>query len=200
MSHAVVLASGSRTRLAMLQAAGVDCVAVPATVDEEALREALAAEEVSTLDAAVALAELKAQRVAASFGGDVIVLGCDSLIELEGRWLAKAPSRAAARDKLLALRGKRHKLVSAVVGFRGGGRVWHGFDSATLDMRSFSDAFLDEYLNRAGDELTSSVGCYALEGLGAQLFGRVQGDWFTILGLPLVQTLQFLRDQGVLTR
>lgn len=195
----LVLASASQTRLTMLRAAGVTCTAVPATVDEEAMRDALAAEEVATGDAAVILAELKGRQVAAGLPPETIVLACDSLLELKGRWLAKPADRAAARTQLIELRGQRHSIVSAVVGFRHGTRVWHAIGRTELQMRPFSDAFLEEYLNHAGPELTTSVGAYALEGLGAQLFSRVDGDWFNVLGLPLLPTLQFLRDQGLLT-
>ena len=195
---AVVLASGSSARAALLRAAGVPFVAVPALVDEVSLREALHGEGVATADAATALAEMKAQHVAARVPPEAIVLGADQLLEVDGRWLEKPADRAAAADQLRQLRGRRHRLVSAVVAFRGGARVWHDVDAATVTMRPFSDAFLAAYLDAAGDIVLTSVGAYQLEGLGAQLMARVEGAHATVLGLPLLPLLQFLRDQAVL--
>ena len=196
---AVVLASRSAARARLLREAGVAFAQVDAPVDEEAVREGLAAEGVSTEDAAVVLAELKAARGSALAGTGPVVLGADQLLELDaGAWLAKPRDRADARAQLLRLRGRRHRLVSAAVAFRNGARVWHHVEAAQVWVRAFTDAFLDDYLERAGDAVLASVGCYHLEGLGAQLMARVQGDFFTILGLPLLPLLQFLRDQGAL--
>ena len=195
---AVVLASGSSARAALLRAAGVPFVVVPALVDEASLREALHGEGVATADAATALAEMKAQHVAARVPSEAIVLGADQLLEVDGRWLEKPADRAAASEQLRHLRGRRHRLVSAVVAFRGGARIWHDTDMATVTMRPFSDACLAAYLDAAGEAVLTSVGAYQLEGLGAQLMTRVEGAHATVLGLPLLPLLQFLRDQGVL--
>lgn len=194
----LVLASASAARAAMLRAVGLDFSAVPAPVDEVEIRAALAAEGVASPDAATALAELKAQHVAGRMTGDCIVLGADQLLELDGRWLEKPADRAAAARQLEALGGRAHRLVSAVVAFRGGARVWHHVASADIMMRTLSPEAIDAYLDAAGEAALRSVGAYELEGLGAQLIANVRGDHFTVLGLPLLPLLQFLRDQRVL--
>lgn len=196
----VVLASGSAARAGLLRAAGVPFEPIVPAVDEAALREALRAEGVTVRDAAVALAELKAQRVAMQVGDDAIVLGGDQLLEHAGEWLEKPVDRAAARAQLLRLRGEAHTLAAAVVAFRNGTRVWHHVDTATVHVRPFSDVFLEAYLDAAGEAVTASVGAYQIEGLGAQLLARVRGDHATVLGLPLLPLLEFLREQGVLPR
>ena len=194
----LILASGSAARAALLRAAGLDFTVVRALVDEAALRDALRAEGVPAVDAAVALAEMKARHVVARAPLEAMVLGADQLLELDGEWLEKPSDLAAAATQLRRLRGRRHRLVSAVVAFRGGERVWHHAETATLDLRPFSDAFLADYLAAVGPDILGCVGAYQIEGLGAQLMARVQGDHATILGLPLLPLLQFLRDQGVL--
>ncbi|WP_456152001.1 Maf family protein [Azospirillum argentinense] len=193
----VVLASGSRTRAEMLERAGVRVTLVPAAVDEEEIKLAARAEGAPVEDVAEALAELKAQRVTRKHPG-ALVIGADQMLECEGRWFDKPADRDAARVQLQDLRGKMHRLVSCAVVIRDGERLWHHVDRARLTMRPFSDAFLDSYLNAAGDDVLGSVGAYHLEGLGAQLFHRVDGDFFTILGLPLLPLLGFLRVHGVI--
>lgn len=192
----LVLASGSRTRAAMLEQAGVSAVLDRPLVDEDEVKAAGRAEGVSADIVAEALAELKAQRITRRHPG-ALVVGADQMLECEGRWFDKPADRAAARAQLLDLRGKTHRLVSCAVVVRDGERMWHRIDSARLTMRNFSEAFLDEYLDRVGDDVLHSVGAYQLEGLGAQLFHRVEGDFFTILGLPLLPLLGFLRVHGV---
>ena len=194
----VILASGSAARAALLQAAGIPFMALPAPVDEASLREALRAEGMAAEPAAIALAELKAHHVAARAPAEAIVLGADQILEIEGDWLEKPGDRETAARQLRRLRGQRHRLVSAVVAFRGGARVWHDADVATLSMRPFSEEFLEHYLDAAGPPILGCVGAYQIEGLGAQLMARVEGAYATVLGLPLLPLLQFLRDQGVL--
>jgi septum formation protein len=194
----VILASGSRARAQLLTAAGVPFTAVPALVDEAGLRDALRAEGIHAEEAAVALAEMKAAHVATRAPEAAIVLGSDQILDLDGEWLEKPIDRAAAYRQLQRLRGRRHRLVSAVVAFRGGSRVWHDVDRATLTVRPFSDRFLNLYLDAAGEAVLGCVGAYQLEGLGAQLMARVEGAQATVLGMPLLPLLQFLRDQGVL--
>lgn len=192
----LVLASGSRTRAAMLEQAGVSAILDKPLVDEDEVKAAGRAEGVPADAVAEALAELKAQRITRRHPG-ALVVGADQMLECEGRWFDKPADRVAARAQLLDLRGKTHRLVSCAVVVRNGERMWHKVDSARLTMRNFSESFLDDYLDRVGDEVLHSVGAYQLEGLGAQLFQRVEGDFFTILGLPLLPLLGFLRVHGV---
>ncbi|HLI10182.1 MAG TPA: nucleoside triphosphate pyrophosphatase [Alphaproteobacteria bacterium] len=193
----VVLASASRTRASLLSHAGVPCIADPAGIDEDEIKRSLRGDGASAARAAEALAELKALKVSSRHGG-ALVIGADQMLECDGTWFDKPADRAQARAQLSALRGRRHRLVAAVVAMRDGIRLWHHIDHADLSMRHFSDAFLDAYLDRAGDSVCASVGAYQLEGLGAQLFSSIEGDHFTILGLPLLPLLDFLRAQKVL--
>jgi septum formation protein len=196
----IILASKSAARAQILAAAGVPFTQAEALVDEVSAREALQADGVTVEDAAIALAELKAAFVARRVPEAAIVIGADQLLDVEGAWLEKPKDPAAARAQLQALRGRRHRLVSGVVAYRGGMRVWHHVDTARLWVRNCSDDLLDRYVEAAGPAILGCVGAYQLEGLGAQLMARVEGDHFTILGLPLLPLLQFLRDQGVLLR
>lgn len=192
----LVLASGSRTRALMLERVGLRPILDKPLVDEEEVKLAGKAEGVGADAVAEALAELKAQRVTRRHPG-ALVIGADQMLECEGVWFDKPTDRDSARAQLQALRGKTHQLISCAVIVRDGERIWHKIDRARLTMRSFSDAFLDGYLDAVGDEVTQTVGAYQLEGLGAQLFQRVEGDFFTILGLPLLPLLGFLRVHGV---
>jgi septum formation protein len=194
----VILASASATRARLLAAAGVTLEQRPAAVDEDAVREGLQAEGATPADAAVALAELKAGRVASQAPAAAIVLGADQILCCEDRWFAKPVSLAEARAQLEALAGRRHELATAVVAFRGGARIWHSVTVARLWLRPCSPGFLDDYLTAIGEQALASVGAYQIEGPGAQLFARVEGDQFAIQGLPLLEVLEFLRAQGVL--
>lgn len=193
----LVLASASAARRALLDAAGLRFEALPAAVDEAAIKEAAQAEGIPPAEAALMLADAKAERIARR-DPDALVIGCDQLLVCEGRWYDKPPDRAAARDHLLALRGRTHELVTALVCHRHGGRVWQHLARPRLTMRDFSDAFLDAYLAAEGERLLGSVGAYRLEGPGIHLFARIQGDHAAILGLPLLELLGFLRQHGVL--
>lgn len=193
----LVLASASATRVRLLQAAGVAFTADPAALDEGVAKAALKERDATASEAAEALALLKAREVATRHP-DALVLGADQMLECDGRWYDKPACGDDARRQLIALRGRRHTLASAVVAVRGGERLWECRDEAHLTMRPFSDAFLDDYLESAGAATFASVGAYQLEGLGAQLFARVEGDHFTILGLPLLPLLGFLRGRGML--
>jgi septum formation protein len=195
----IVLASASAIRARLLDAAGVPVAQRPATVDELALKESLQAEGASAGDAAIALAELKAQQIARHMP-EAIVLGADQILTCAGRWFDKPQDRAQARAQLGALAGQRHELATAVVAFRGGVRVWHHLAAPRLWLRPCSPGFLDAYLHAVGDAALSSVGAYQIEGLGAQLLDRIEGDHFAVLGLPVLEVLEFLRQQGVLLR
>ena len=195
----VVLASGSATRRGMLEAAGVPLIAEAAAVDEISVKLSLQQEGAEAADAAEALAELKAHRVA-SRHPQAIVIGADQILTCDGRWFDKPQNRDDARAQLLALRNKTHRLETAAVIVRGGRRIWHMRDTASLSMWPFSEAFLDDYLDRMGEAVTASVGGYQVEGLGAQLFSGITGSHFTILGLPLLGVLDVLRNHGVLLR
>lgn len=189
----LVLASGSRTRARMLELAGVPIeIAVP-NIDEPELMASLKAAGDDVARVAEALAEMKAMRVAPRFPGR-FVLGCDQMLECDGQWLDKAQNRDEARAQLRMLRGRGHNLVTSAVLVRDEARIWHITDIAEMRMRNFSDVFLEQYIGRAGDEILRSVGAYQLEGLGAQLFEKVTGDFFTILGLPLLPVLAILRE------
>jgi septum formation protein len=196
----VILASASATRARLLAAAGITLEQRPAAVDEDAIREALRAEGATPADTAVALAELKAARVASQASAAVIVLGADQILSCEDRWFAKPLDLAEARAQLEALAGRRHELATAVVAFRGGARIWHSVTVARLWLRPCSSAFLDDYLAAIGEQALGSVGAYQIEGPAVQLFARVEGDRFAIQGLPLLEVLEFLRAQGVLAR
>jgi septum formation protein len=192
----LVLASQSAIRRQLLENAGLAVEALPARVDEEEIKLALRAEGASVEDAAIKLAEAKARRIAERIPR-TIVIGCDQMLDCNGVWFDKPPDRAHAAAHLRALSGKTHRLVSAVVAYRNMVRVWHHVDSAKLTVRPLSDAFIESYLDQAGEAALSSVGAYQLEGLGAQLFTRIDGDYFTVLGLPLLPLLGFLRANGV---
>ena len=197
MKDTLVLASGSRTRARMLEAAGVAIEIAAAAIDEPELMASLKVSGAAVDRAAEVLAEMKAKRVATRFPGR-LVLGCDQMLECEGVWLDKARNRDHAREQLQMLRGRPHHLVTSAVLVRDEQRLWHHTERAELRFRDFSDHFLEEYLDAAGGAILSSVGAYQLEGLGAQLFERVEGDFFTILGLPLLPVLQILRTHGLL--
>ena len=191
----VVLASTSASRRALLEGARAPFTARSAGVDEAAAKAALLAEGLGPRDMADALAELKAVRGAA---GEALVIGADQTLDLEGELIDKAGSLEEARERLKRLRGRPHKLHSAVVVAQGGQPIWREVQSATLWMRPFSDEFLEDYLAREGEALLGSVGCYRLEGIGVQLFSRIEGDYFTILGLPMLGLLDLLRRHGVI--
>jgi nucleoside triphosphate pyrophosphatase len=193
----VVLASASAVRAALLRAAGIPIQIDAAAIDEAEVKASLQAERATSAAIAETLAELKAQRVSRRHAGR-LVIGADQVLDCDGVLFDKPADLAAARGQLLALRGRRHQLVSAVVLERDGQRLWHHVDCAELTMRNFSTGFLDRYLQSAGQAAVSSVGAYQLEGLGAQLFAHVEGDYFTILGLPLLPLLDILREHGIL--
>ena len=194
----IILASASSARRAVLEAAGLHFEAVAAAVDEAAIKEAAQAEAIPPSDAALMLADAKAERIAWR-SPEALVIGCDQLLVCGGRWFDKPADVAAARLHLQALRGRSHTLVTAVVCHRHGRRIWHHVATPKLVMRDVSDSFLDAYLEAEAAHVTQSVGAYRLEGLGMQLFSAVDGEHAAILGIPLLALLGFLRQHGVLT-
>jgi septum formation protein len=196
---ALILASASKARRAVLEGAGLSFEIRVAGVDEAAIKEAAQAEGIAPDEAALILADAKAERVAASAPA-ALVIGADQLLVCDDAWFDKPPDMAAARAHLQCLRGRAHELVTALVCHRGGQRIWQHVAKPRLRMRDFSDAFLNAYLAAEGEALLSSVGAYRLEGHGAQLFDKIEGDQPAILGMPLLPLLGFLRQHGVLLR
>ena len=193
----LVLASASASRRALLEAAGLRFAVQPASLDESAVKQAARADGVPAHDTALLLADLKAQRVARR-DPEALVIGCDQLLVCGDDWFDKPADIAEARAHLLALRGRTHELVTAVLCRRGDQRLWHHVARPRLTMRMFGEAFLDAYLAAEGTAVTGTVGAYRLEGLGVHLFDSVQGEHTAILGLPLLPLLGFLRQHGVL--
>ncbi|HEY4126158.1 MAG TPA: Maf family protein [Rhizomicrobium sp.] len=192
----LVLASASAIRARVLESAGVRFDVRPAHVDEDAAKQSLLASHARLRDVADALAELKALRISAS-QPDALVLGADQVLAFKGELVSKCATLDEARTLLRGLRGRKHELISALVLAKAGSVIWRHVESAALWMRDFSDDFLDDYLAAEGEALLQGVGCYRLEGRGAQLFERVEGDYFTVLGLPLVPLLVALRQYGI---
>ncbi|SEL66757.1 septum formation protein [Sphingomonas palmae] len=192
----IILASQSASRTALLSAAGVPFTAEPAHADEAALKAAMAGDP--PRDVADALAELKALKVSARHPGR-LVLGSDSLAVLgDGTILDKPRDRDDARDHLIRMSGKRHDLVSAAVIAENGRPVWRHVEAARMFVRPLSDAFIEAYLDAEWPAISACVGCYRIEGPGAQLFSRIEGSQFTVLGMPLLPVLGYLRERGVL--
>jgi septum formation protein len=197
MGEPVILASASPTRKMLVAAAGLAVQVEPAGVDEVEIRRAFSADRRNAADCALALAEAKARWVAERHR-HALVVGADQILHCGGMWFDKPSRLGEARTQLEALRGRTHELFTAVCIVQGVDRVWHAVSLAKLTMRQFSDAFLDDYLATEGDAILGSVGAYRLEGRGVQLFTNIEGDYFAILGLPLLELLGFLRARGAL--
>ena len=196
MTTTLVLASTSPTRQRLLENAGVPFEAIAPGVDEEAVRQAMSANGTSASDMADALAELKAVKVGRRTSR--LTLGSDQTLELDGACLAKPETLEVLKTQILSLRGRVHRLHAAAVLVEQGVSVWREVKTATMTMRDFSSAFLDRYLEAVGRDVMGSVGGYHVEGLGLQLFERIEGDHFAVLGLPMVGLLQQLRQRGVI--
>lgn len=195
MQRAMILASSSQTRIALLKNAGLTITAMPARVDEDAIRDALMAENATPRDIADALAESKARKIAEK-NPTALVLGCDQILA-GGRIIYTKPDTAdAARKQLQQLRGKQHQLLSAAVLYDAGTPIWRHIGVARLTMRDLSDAYIDSYLDRNWSSIQDAVGGYKLEQEGARLFSQIEGDYFTILGLPLLPLLNFCTLRG----
>ncbi len=193
----LVLASASAIRRTLLKNAGLDFLVDPAHVDEAAIKADLRAQSAAVETAAVELAASKAAAVAERHP-TALVLGADQILECGGTWFDKPADRAAAGAQLALLSGRPHRLISAAVIVEDGREVWRYADTVTLHVRPLSSGFIDSYLSTMGATALQSVGAYQLEGLGAQLFERVEGDYFTVLGLPLLPLLAFLRRRGII--
>ena len=194
----LILASKSASRRAMLDAAGVPYEAIAANVDEDSVKLAMRGDNVAPRNLADALAELKALKVSQAHA-DALVLGSDSLVALEdGTTLDKPESREQAAGHLRLMSGKRHDLVSAAVIAENGRPVWRVVDRAKMIVRPLSEGFIQEYLDAEWPTVSGCVGCYRIEGPGAQLFRRIEGSQFTVLGMPLLPVLDYLRTRGVL--
>ena len=193
----IVLASGSAIRRDILSGAGLDFDVVVKPVDERAIKDALLDEGVKMSDIADALAEAKSVRVSRD-RPDTFVIGADQIMTMDEQLYDKPASLDEARDRLKRMRGREHQLIGAVVICHDGQAVWRHMSRTRLWVRNFTDTFLEDYIAREGDALTKSVGAYRFEGLGAQLFERVEGDFFSILGLSLLPVLDFLRMRGAI--
>jgi septum formation protein len=192
----LILASGSQSRRALLKNAGLDFDAIPADLDERAAEQPLLDAGAEPWDIALALALVKATMVSEA-NRDSLVIGADQVLELEGQRLTKPADMEAARRQLLRLSGKTHTLHSAVVCAENGEMAWQYVEAAHMTMRKLTPEFIGRYLAAVGPTALSSVGAYQVEGRGIQLFEKIDGDFFTILGLPLLTLLTFLRFEGI---
>ncbi|MGV8985724.1 MAG: Maf family protein [Cypionkella sp.] len=195
MMTPLLLASQSSIRLTLLRNAGLAVEPHPARIDEEALRAGLAAENATPRDMADTLAEAKAMKVSQRHPS-ALVLGCDQILALGPRIFTKAVIRAEARQQLADLSGHTHQLLSALVLYDRGAPIWRHIGVARLTMRDVTDSYLDAYLDRNWPEVGHSVGCYQLESEGIRLFSAIEGDYFTIVGLPLLPLLNYLSLRG----
>jgi septum formation protein len=197
MIEELILASASPVRARLLSAAGIEIRVEAAAIDEEKIKRQFRGANRPAVDCALALAEAKASSIAAR-SSRASVIGADQILVSGGTWFDKPEDLGSARRQLQELRGRTHELVTAACVMQRETRLWHTVSRPRLRMRNFSDAFLDEYLAGEGAAVLGSVGAYRLEGRGAQLFDRIEGDYFAILGLPLLELLGFLRDRRML--
>lgn len=196
MSDAVILASGSKSRMTLLQGAGVEARAVKPNVDEDSAKRVYRAEQLPIREQAMALAELKALKVSRTERG--LVIGGDQMLNLDETAFDKPKTLDEAKSHLHSLSGKSHRLETAIVICQDGTPIWRHLERPKLSVRPLSDDFIDQYIDRCGEDVLSTVGAYQLEGLGSQLFTRIEGDYFSILGLPLLPLLDYLRTRGVI--
>jgi len=195
----LILASGSPFRKQLMEAAGLKFTAEPARIVEREIEAPLVASGASPEQVAVALAKAKAQDVAAR-NPQAFVIGSDQVMSIDGRLFHKCTSIEMAREQLASMRGRTHRLSSAISIVQNGQEVWSHVSVADLTFRQFTDAFLDTYIANAGPKVLLTVGAYSYEGLGQQLFEKVEGDFFTIIGLPMLPLLAALRDFAIIPR
>ena len=193
----LILASGSLVRARLLRDAGLDFDIVPPDLDESLVKDRARNGGQDAAACALALARAKAEAIATRYPG-ALVLGADQMLVVGARWFDKPRDLAEARSHLRELRGRTHVLQTAACVVRDGRVLWHHVSRPELAMRSFSDTFLDDYIAAEGESLLGSVGCYRFEERGVQLFEAVKGEYFAILGMPLIALLAFLRDAGIL--
>lgn len=193
----IILASGSASRRSLLAGAGVTARSIKPNVDEESAKTAMRAEGMSVRDQAMQLAEMKAVKVSRSESG--LVIGGDQMLNLEGEGFDKPADLVAAGDHLRKLSGKAHTLETAIVIAENGQPVWRHLARPKLTVRTLSGEFVETYIHTCGEALLSTVGAYQLESMGAQIFSKIEGDYFSILGLPLLPLLDYFRVRGVLT-
>lgn len=191
----LILASNSSTRQALMRNAGIEFEVIPARVDEAAIKAALLHEGAAPRDLADALAEYKARRVSEKRAAD-LVLGCDQILSLKSEIVSKADDRTAATQTLQMLQGKTHHLYSAAVIYEGGEPKWRHVGVARMTMHTLTDDEIDAYFDLTWPDVSGSVGCYHAERLGARLFSRIEGDWFSVLGLPLLDVMSYLKLRG----
>lgn len=197
MPERLILASASEIRATLLRNAGLEFEILPGKIDEAAIRDSLLAENATPRDIADTLAELKARRVSDRNPG-ALVLGSDQVLDFKGVLFSKPATPDDALTQLSALRGQTHKLLSAAVLYANGEPIWRHVSEARLTMRPASDAYLADYVARNWDSIRHSVGAYKLEEEGVRLFSRIDGDYFTVLGLPLLELLSYLTLRGTL--
>lgn len=188
----LVLASGSHTRAQMLANAGLSFKIAAAAIDETAIKQSMQQEGASVEDVAETLAELKARRVSQQYPG-AYVIGSDQMLAMKNKWFDKPEDLDQVRAHLETLSGQPHELIASVVVVKDGKRLWHHTDHARLRVRKLSRQFIENYSLEVGHDVLSSVGAYQLEGKGSQIFSKIEGDYFTILGMPLLPLLDFLR-------
>ncbi|MDG1336387.1 MAG: Maf family protein [Tateyamaria sp.] len=197
MSVPLILASGSDMRSQLMRNAGLAYSVIIPRIDEQNIKDALVAEGAHPRDIADALAEIKARKVSSNYN-DAMTIGCDQILSIDGSILSKPASTDAARDQLRALRAKRHMLLSAAVVYHQGKPIWRHVGQVRLRMRNVSDAYIDDYVDRNWDDIKSAVGSYKLESEGVRLFDSIEGDYFHVLGMPLLELLAFLTLRGVI--
>ena len=197
MSVPLILASGSDMRSQLMRNAGLSYSVVIPRIDEQNIKDALVAEGAHPRDIADALAEIKARKVSSNYN-DAMTIGCDQILSIDGSILSKPVSIDAARDQLRALRAKRHMLLSAAVVYHEGKPIWRHVGQVRLRMRNVSDAYIDDYVDRNWDDIKSAVGSYKLESEGVRLFDSIEGDYFHVLGMPLLELLAFLTLRGAI--